>query len=192
MTQSVYIAGNIVYVAGTVNGVSYTWTLTGDHVWSANAATSMDGVYEIALTAIDAAGNETSVTTTTYYGLHLKTNWTDRDFYNASDLNRVGGAVLYLADRLRENGYAVDVSPRTDWTSSCYPTAESMAEYLVQVQKIKDAFFAEGNLPGSLEKMTSEAANEIERLLRETEILINRMLSALVARCGVCHTGGLL
>ena len=61
-----------------------------------------------------------------------KTEWaTDlKGAYNASDLNRVGAAVAYVAGRLNGYGYAVAVSPKQDWTVSDIPTAGDMETYI--------------------------------------------------------------
>ena len=39
----------------------------------------------------------------------------EKGTYNASDLNRVGAAMNYVADRLRAAGYDPHISPKTDW-----------------------------------------------------------------------------
>lgn len=41
--------------------------------------------------------------------------------YNASDLNRVGSAVGYVAGRLTDAGYGIDVSPHVGWTEGGIP-----------------------------------------------------------------------
>ena len=56
--------------------------------------------------------------------------------YNASDLNRVGSAVEYVANRLREAGYIVTVHPRTGWTEEL-PIAQNMYAYLSDVKAIR-------------------------------------------------------
>ena len=45
----------------------------------------------------------------------LITNRTRGDYYNITDLNRVGQAMRYVAARLRACGFDVVVTPRTDW-----------------------------------------------------------------------------
>lgn len=192
MTQSVYIAGDISYVSGTVNGTAYTWTLTGDHVWSTNADWSDAGVYVIALTAVDTTGNQISVTTTAYYGLHLKTDWTDRDYYEAADLNRVGAAVEYIRDRLADNGYVADVSPKTNYTVLDEYTVSQMQKYLSDVQTLRDGFYGTQKLPGKMKYLTGAGANQIEKALKEVENLLNRMIAAEIATCGITRAGGII
>ena len=111
--------------------------------------------------------------------------------YNATDLNRVESAVAYLQglllalpDELRE--YAVskdtawsqlfdvpydpeeyrDVAVKTDWIMPDLPQAEDMARYLSNVALIKTALSAAyPPLPQSMERLTADAANAIERTL---------------------------
>lgn len=85
-TLSVSIPGNIVYVSGTVNGVAVTWTQVGE-AWQAIADRSEDDVYALVLTAINASGNSSVITTTLYYGLHLITDRTEADLNRAKYLN---------------------------------------------------------------------------------------------------------
>ena len=102
---SVSLPSEIIYVSGTVNGTAYTWTLI-DGAWTATVERAADDTYAVALTAVTAAGVSTNYALTLYYGLlSLITdrtradvaNETDKGFYNASDLNRVGAAVEYIA-----------------------------------------------------------------------------------------------
>jgi len=191
MQQNVYISGDISYVSGAINGTSYVWTLTGDHVWSAsNVTRSENGEYVIDLTAIDTAGNELHVTTTTYYGLHLITNREPGAYYNASDLNRVGAAVEYLAGRLHDNGYDVSVSPKLSWTVLDIPSLTQMQTYLGDVGRIKDGFHGTQEIPSGVNGWYWYDANNIEKSLLEVEILLNRMIAATVAQCGILHAGG--
>ena len=85
-TLSVALPGNIVYVSGTVNGVAVTWTRVGE-AWQTIADRSANDVYELELTAINAAGTSAAVTTTLYYGLHLITDRTAADVARVKYLN---------------------------------------------------------------------------------------------------------
>lgn len=191
MQQNVYIAGDISYVSGTINGAPYVWTLTGDHMWSAsNVTQSENGEYVLDLIAIDIAGNELHVTTTAYYGLHLITDRGPGAYYNASDLNRVGAAVEYLVGRLHDNGYEVSVSPKLNWTVLDIPSLTQMQAYLGDVGRIKDSFYGTQEIPGGVNRWYWYDANNIEKSLLEIETLLNRMIAATVAQCGILHAGG--
>ena len=54
-------------------------------------------------------------------------NETDKGFYNASDLNRVGAAVEYIAGRFAALGYDCPVTVKKDWLTSDAPTAALQA-----------------------------------------------------------------
>ena len=142
---SVSLPSEIIYVSGTVNGTAYTWTLI-EGAWTATVERAADDTYAVALTAVTAAGVSTNYTLTLYYGLlSLITdrtradvaNQTDKGFYNASDLNRVGAAVQYVAERFAAQGYTVTVSPKTDWLASDIPTASELETYRQNIAALR-------------------------------------------------------
>lgn len=113
---------------------------------------------------------------------------TSRGAYNATDLNRVEAAVKYVADYLNglqdvlnAYGEAADVAPDeifnvpyetleldtvTTWASGDIPTKSEMERYLDNVNKLTDAVKIEKDLPESMEKLTWQGANEIERSIK--------------------------
>lgn len=117
----------------------------------------------------------------------LVTNRTDGS-YNATDLNRVGQAVQYVADLLSSYGYSVSVSPKTDWAISDIPRASDMAQYLADLNALKDKFYGTTELPDSMNNLTVTAANNIEKLLLEIETYINRMVAGF-RKCGTFKSG---
>ena len=121
-----------------------------------------------------------------------RTEWlTDlKGAYNASDLNRVESAVEYLAQVLRElpqeiRNYAAEkgvawdrffdvpyeptaYNPQVkkDWTQTAIQTPQDMERYLNNVVLLRNALtFDTDTLPASMEKLTIEGANAIERAL---------------------------
>lgn len=108
--------------------------------------------------------------------------------YNASDLNRVGEAVQYLADLLASFGYSVPVQPKTDWTIEDIPRAADMDTYLGDVRRIKEKFYGTTPLPATMNDLTAEGANNIERLLAELDVYIGRMTAGF-RRCGTFKSG---
>ena len=110
--------------------------------------------------------------------------------YDASDLNRVESAVAYLAELLvllpRElkeyaasKGVAFDaffdvpydsstyvLTTKTDWAELDIPTPEQMARYLENVKALRSALdYATSDLPGSMDNLTIDGANAIEKAL---------------------------
>lgn len=95
--------------------------------------------------------------------------------YNASDLNRVGAAVDYVAGRFREQGYAVEVSPRTNWTESDTPTQSDMSQYLGNVKSLRSKIAVKPTTPKLPTDMTGldyEGANAIEQTLLDLDALL--------------------
>nr|DAT44254.1 MAG TPA: hypothetical protein [Caudoviricetes sp.] len=209
-TLRVSLPSEIIYVSGTVNGKAYTWTLV-DGSWQAIVDRAADDTYAVALTAVNALGTSTSYALTLYYGmLNLITDRTQADVdrvrqlaqkgfgnmtadektewlnglkgaYNASDLNRVGAAVAYVAGRLTGYGYVVSVSPRQDWQVADIPTQESMTAYLADVAALRAALtVAAGTpeVPEDMERLTWQEANDIEQILVDVDELLTRMAAA--------------
>lgn len=98
--------------------------------------------------------------------------------YNASDLNRVGKAVQYVADRLGNVGYRLEVSPRTDWAVGDIPTSADLSAYLDQLNvlrgKLNEVLAAYQTksqyelppTPPDMEGLTFQEANDIENILK--------------------------
>lgn len=200
----VSLPSEIIYVSGTVNGVACTWTLV-DSWWQTTADRAADDKYVVVLTAVNAAGTSATYTLTLYYGiLNLITDRTAADVsrvlalaakgwagmtaaertewqgelkgaYNASDMNRVGAAVQYLAERFTEQGYAVAVAPKTDWLESDTPTAEEFAAYLADVAALRDVIAVKPTtpaLPETMAGLTVGGANAIEQTLIDLDALL--------------------
>ena len=105
----------------------------------------------------------------------------DKGTYNASDLNRVGAAVAYVAGRLLECGTSVDVSPKQDWSESDTPTASQLERYRSDVAALRDAMAAmptTPQAPATMSNMTWVEANAIEKILQYTDALISNLEAA--------------
>ena len=180
---SVSLPSEIIYVSGTVNGTAYTWTLI-EGAWTATVERAADDTYAVALTAVTAAGVSTNYALTLYYGLlSLITdrtradvvNQTDKGFYNASDLNRVGAAVQYVAERFTAQGYAVTVSPKTDWLASDIPTASELETYRQNIAALRALLAVmptTPEAPDSMAGLTYTEANSIEQILLDLDTLL--------------------
>lgn len=207
---SVTLPSEIIYVTGTVNGTAYTWTLIGE-AWTATVDRAEDDTYHVVLTAVNAAGTSSNFELTLYYGmLNLITDRTQADVdrvrqltqkgfgnmtadekaewlnglkgaYNASDLNRVGAAVAYVAGRMAEYGYVVSVKPRQDWRVTDIPMQENMTAYLADVAALRAALTVAADtpeVPKSMEQLTWKGANDIEKILMDVNELLTRMAAA--------------
>ena len=183
---SVSLPSEIIYVSGTVNGTAYTWTLM-DGAWTATVERAADDTYAVALTAVTAAGVSTNYTLTLYYGLlSLITdrtradveNQTDKGFYNASDLNRVGAAVEYIAGRFTALGYACPVTVKKDWLTTDAPTASQMEAYRQNIVTLRSQIAvmqSTPNAPASMAGLNYVKANNIEQILLDLDALITNI-----------------
>lgn len=192
MTQAIQVplASNVVYVSGTVNGVSTTWTREDGNIWGTVADKAEDNTYRVVLSMLTTAGQSYTDSVTLYYGLVLITdrtladvqNKTDKGYYNATDLNRVGSAMQYLAARFADNGYTIDVSPETAWTMEDIPTQSDMTAYLSYLGTLRGMLALPAGTPetpSTMDFLTYVTANNIEKILEIVDqMLTNSLLAA--------------
>lgn len=103
--------------------------------------------------------------------------------YNVSDLNRVGGALNYVRDRLAAAGYlfGYEFETREDWEENEIPTGEQFTAYIKAVETIRAALSRKATTPqtpADVGGLDYNGANDIERILLDVEDQINKMLSA--------------
>lgn len=185
------------YVSGTVNGVSTTWTNTDGNTWETIAERSMHDVYVVDLTIINQIGTATDTTFTLYYGLHLVTDRTKSDVaarnekgtYNASDLNRVGAAMVYVADRLHSAGYDPHISPKIDWKDDEWVTNEEQTAYLGDLSELRKQLAMMKTTPevpprllatgiNTNDGLTYTWANDIEKILEDVDYLLTKSIQS--------------
>ena len=119
----------------------------------------------------------------------MKTDWVESDFYNFSDLNRVGNAIAYLSETLKRYGYICITQPKTNYTEYDEPNLrDQLNQYITDINTIKIAFYASTVPPNSIRFLTAEMANRIEELMIETDELIEGMVSVFV-RCDTINSG---
>ena len=98
--------------------------------------------------------------------------------YKASDLNRVGAAMNYVADRLREQGYDPHISPKTDWMDGEWVTPADEAVYLGDLAELRKQFTlyeTTPEVPPDLEKLNYIEANSIEQILVDIDALLTNI-----------------
>ena len=210
-TLSVDLPSGVIYVSGTVNNIAVTWTNTSGNVWESTVDRSIDNSYAVDITMLDSLGQSTRSVFTIYYGLSglitdrtyqdvltAKTlsakNWVDftqlekemwiaglKGCYNATDLNRVGSAIVYLTGRFQDLGYEITTNPKLNWSISDIPTLDELNTYLGYVKSLRDCFDINGLpvLPNDMTNFTYNKANNIESLLLSLEFYINSLISSL-------------
>lgn len=98
---------------------------------------------------------------------------------NASDLNRVGQAVQYVADRMTAAGYSVTVSPKMNWNMTDIPTTTAMAAYLGNVRALRAVLTVTApQVPLDMDGLTWQQANDIERILVEIDAALTRLVQS--------------
>ena len=116
--------------------------------------------------------------------------------YNASDLNRVGTALNYLAGRLASIcGRSITWTAKADWAVTDIITASQAEAYRKQVQSIRDALTYPAGTPDAPElgRLTYTGANDIERILTLCEeLIVNVAKSFRYTGAAECTAGGLL
>lgn len=103
--------------------------------------------------------------------------------YNYTDLNRVGGALNDVRDRLAEVGYfQTDIfAAREDWSQEEIPAVSEITEYLQHVSLLREAlaqFPTTPAAPTSPNSLDYAAANAIEQILVDVDALITLMVKA--------------
>lgn len=116
--------------------------------------------------------------------------------YNASDMNRVGTALNYLAGRLGPIcGKVITWTAKTDWAVTDIATASQAETYRQQIQDIRDALAYPAGTPDApqLARLTYTGANDIERILTICEeLIVNVAKSFRHTGAAECAAGGLL
>ena len=98
--------------------------------------------------------------------------------YNASDMNRVGAAMNYVAARLREQGYDPHISPKTDWKDDDWVDPSDEAVYLGDLAELRKQFTlyeTTPEVPPDLEKLNYIEANSIEQILVDIDTLLTNI-----------------
>ena len=100
---------------------------------------------------------------------------TAEGFYEATDLNRVGLAVKYIAERLLASGYNVHVSPKTDWMDDEWLTPATAAAYLADVRELQRHLAMMESTPtlaSDLEFFDWREANYVEKILKDLDTML--------------------
>ena len=99
--------------------------------------------------------------------------------YNYSDLNRVGNAMLFIAEELKKAGEVILLDPKTDWNMSDRMTIVEMNRYLSLVRKLSEVYsFTETPVPTAIN--TVNDANNIEKVIAEIYDIIQRQITFLL------------
>ena len=168
---------------------------TGSYPSYTDRGLTSETAYTYTLSAVNTAGNsaETTLEAITMH-LILVTDRTAADVaeqnakgtYNAADLNRVGEAMNYVADRLKEAGYDPHISPKTDWKDDDWVDPAAQAVYLGDLAELRKQFTMLESTPrvpprilataiNSGDGLTYGWANDIEQILMDIDALLTNI-----------------
>ncbi len=109
--------------------------------------------------------------------------------YNHTDMNRVNIAVDYLSERLAGQGYSIPLKPDVRWKKEDIPTRSRMTAYLQNVEAVRTAqpLYIEAKPPETMQFLTPEGANSIEKALVEVDSYFPRYFTwpSGAIQCGV-------
>lgn len=134
---------DIVYVAGTINGVATTFHMReGDDKWYGNAPAVEDSTYNLWVEMYDAAGNRSEYTTTLVYDLP----WfvTDRTIADVENRTQKGLVNARDLNRIEKNNYTIGglatliVDAKYDWIVGQIPRASDYLRIRQGVQKLRN------------------------------------------------------
>ena len=103
-------------------------------------------------------------------------NMTQKGHLNAEDLNRIEGNTQYLHEVLLAHGYSQSPITKTNWVMVDFPYILMMEKVRANVQKIVSGYYAQPTqIPLSIEILTWQKLNDIEKALLETKEMISKM-----------------
>ena len=181
--------------AAAANATGYRLKRDGVQIAEQTGTTYTDTVPDgttlcaYALTAYNDDGESAAVTLLVFVQLELVTdrtradvaNQTDKGFYNASDLNRVGAAVEYIAGRFTALGYDCPVTVKKDWLTSDAPTASQMETYRQNIVTLRNQIAVMASTPeapASMAGLNYVKANDIEQILLDLDALIDKLIKS--------------
>ena len=191
--------------AASANAAGYRLKRDGVQIADQTGTTYTDTVPDGAtlctytLTAYNDAGESAAAALTVILRLDLITdrtradvaNETDKGFYNASDLNRVGAAVEYIAGRFTALGYVCPVTVKKDWLTSDAPTAAKLETYRQNIVTLRSRIAVMASTPeapASMAGLDYIKANNIEQILADMDFILQNMPAAF-RHCGVTVCG---
>lgn len=101
--------------------------------------------------------------------------------YKASDFNRVSEAYNYLCEILKSIFIISSYDPlKTTWQKGDTPLSDDREEYIQKISTLKESVNADGDMPSTLDALTYEGANNIERVLQNVQKKIEELDASLI------------
>lgn len=151
------------FVTGICNGQEMVFN-GADNVWKAVVKRAES--YSLQITAHDEAGNQTSKDVFFDNGFMLRWDWTNKDYFNFYDENRIEFVSYYLYRWLTEQGYLIENTSKYDWQDVDEPNREQIDNMKRNVDVLKFANFKDWREIQYLNILIPEQLNAIEWDLR--------------------------
>lgn len=107
-------------------------------------------------------------------------NHAKKGYYNAEDLNRIEGITGTIAGKLTQLGLTVQLSNKSDWAMSDFPTPEQCNRILSNIRLLLNTIPVGSEtpeLPESMEKIDYLKANDIEKILYDIDRLTDYVMA---------------
>lgn len=112
-----------------------------------------------------------------------------RGAYNASDLNRVGMALHFVAEALAAWGYAVRINASTGWQQEDLFYAADLKSYLEDVERLRARLAAYQTTPETPDKVNHYTeANAVEQIICDVYELLQKMIAG-YRYCNTFYSG---
>lgn len=168
---AIEVGSDIVYVAGTINGVDTVWQ-EYNGLWYGYADSSRDNLYHFWVEMYDEAGNRSEYEDTLYYEMPWFVtdrtqedidNRTERAYINAGDLNRIEKNTYTICGLID-----IVVETKTDWAVGDIPRVADFARILEQIGKMY-AFAHYHTTPAPPERPlnTFQKYNDVEQIQKD-------------------------
>lgn len=193
----VAVPSDIVYVAGTINGIDTVWQEING-IWCGYADAVEDCTYNVWVEMYDEAGNRSEYTASMYYELP----WfvtdrtavdvearTEKGVLNAKDLNRIEKNSYTIG-----NLAALIIDAKYDWLVGELPRVSDFKRIRMQVQKLRD-YAHRSNTPEVPESPlnTWQKYNAIEQIQKDCyDIYVGNKKNIVYAGEIYAGEGGLL
>ncbi len=117
-------------------------------------------------------------------------NMTQKGHLNADDLNRIEGNAQYLHEVLLGYGYSQSPITKIDWVMTDFPYISEMERVRSNVAEIIRGYYSQNTeVPTSIESLTWQKLNDLERVLLQVKEMIGKMEQSF-KYCGDAYCGG--
>jgi hypothetical protein len=101
--------------------------------------------------------------------------------YNYTDMNRVEGAVAFVAERLSEFGYLPSVPKTHVWSAEDIPTESDLFRYFGNIATLRNAitvWASTPDAPAGIAGFGPSEANALEQILLDVDLVLTRISEA--------------